>query len=182
MADALETAKRDDLWAVWRRLVKALPVAGMPLEWIFSPSIWSLFGVDFLSGLLKNRTTRKAFAVLEPLSQRDLRRVHALALLNQRRHDVISRWTAIALLTVPASAALTLSELSPQTLRAVAALEGAARWYLMLGYAAGVVAMYLLFAWRARQLVVLVEMWLIHRGVDLREPAEPEAVEPIVSP
>jgi hypothetical protein len=165
---AEDVAQREAIWTVWRRLVKALPVVRMPLEWLFSPSVWRLFGVDFLSGLLKNRTTREVFSVLAPLQARDLRRVHALAQLNHRRHEAISRWFAIAFVTVPASAALTLSELSPQTLRTLAAAEGPGRWYLMLAYVAAVVLLYLLFAWRARQLLTLVEMWLIQEGVDLR--------------
>lgn len=164
-----ELADTDALWPTWRRLTKALPVAKMPLEFFFSPSMWSLFGVDFLTGLTKNRSTRAVFDVLRPLPPRDLRRVHALALLNHRRHEVVSRWFAIAFVTLPASAALTLAELSPDTLKAVAAAEGLARWYLMLLYAGGVVALYLLFAWRARQLLTVIELWLIQQGVLLND-------------
>ena len=183
----MQTAPRgvndDPIWQVWRRLVRALPIVRMPLEWFASPSMWRLFGLDFLSGLLKNRNTAVVFGVLEPLGERELRRIHALAALNHRRHEAVSRGFAIAFLTLPASAALTLAELSPQTLRAIASAEGAARWYLILGYAAAVVALYLMFAWRARQLVTLVELWLVHRGVDLRsDPPEPDALEPSVDP
>jgi hypothetical protein len=159
----------DVLWPTWRRLVKALPVARMPLEWMVSPSMWRLFGADFLSGLLKNRATREVFAILEPLSPADLRRIHALATLNHRRHEAVSRWFAIGFITLPVSTALMLSELSPQMLKSVAEAEGPARWYFMLGYGAVVVALYLMFAWRARQLLTLVEMWLIQRGVDPRD-------------
>jgi hypothetical protein len=161
--------REDILWPTWKRLVKALPVVRMPLEWFTSPSMWKLFGADFLTGLLENRTTKAAFAVLEPLSPRDLRRIHALALVNHRRHEAVSRWFAIGFVTVPVSAALMLSELSPDTLKVVAEAEGPVRWYLMLGYGAVVVALYLMFAWRARQLLTLIELWLIQRGVDLRD-------------
>ena len=99
---------------------------------------------------------------------------HALALLNHRRHEAISRWFAIAFVTLPASAALTLSELSPQTLKVIAEAEGPVRWYLMLGYGAAVVALYLMFAWRARQLLTLVELWLIQCGLELRDEGAPE--------
>jgi hypothetical protein len=159
----------DQLWSTWKRLVKALPVHRMPIEWLISPSMWRLFGADFLTGLLHNRTTRTVFAILAPVAPRDLRRLHALALVNHRRHEAVSRWFAIAFVTLPASAALTLSELSPQTLRAIADAEGPARWYFMLAYGAVVVALYLMFAWRARQLLTLIELWLIQRGVELRD-------------
>jgi hypothetical protein len=171
----------DALWPTWRRLIKAMPVIRMPLEWLFSPSMWALFGADFLSGLLKNRTTRDVFAILRPLAPRDLRRLHGLALLNHRRHEAVSRWFAIAFVTLPASAALTLSELSPNVLRSIASAEGPARWYLMLAYAGLVVALYLMFAWRARQLLTLIEMWLIQQGVDVRADG-PEDGEPLEGP
>ena len=171
----LRVAEADqELWAVWRRLVAALPWWRMPFELFFSASIWRMFGVDLLSGLLKNRTTAKVFALLEPLSVRDLRRVHAVAALNHRRHEAVSRWTAIALVTLPASAALTLSELSPTTLRAIAGAEGPTSWYLVLGYLAAAVGLYLIWAWRARQLLTVIEMHLIQRGVGLGEAAATE--------
>lgn len=160
---------QDLLWPTWKRLVKALPVVLMPLEWFTAPSTWKLFGVDFLSPLLENRTTKAAFAVLRPLSPRDLRRIHALAMVNHRRHEAVSRWFAIGFITLPVSAALMLSELSPATLKVVAEAEGAVRWYLMLAYGAAAVALHLMFAWRARQLLTVIELWLIQRGVDLRD-------------
>ena len=94
-----DVGQDDELWGRWTALVRAVPVVRMPLEWFFSPSIWRLFGVDFLSGLLKNRTTADVFAVLQPLQVSDLKRLHALALLNHKRHEAISRWIAIAFLT-----------------------------------------------------------------------------------
>ncbi|MDZ4371603.1 MAG: hypothetical protein U1C74_09315 [Phenylobacterium sp.] len=151
-----------------------LPVRAMPIEWFFSPSMWSLFGADFLSGLRRNRSSKKVFDVLRPLSASELRRLHGLALLNHRRHEAVSRGFAIAFLTLPASAALTLSELSPATLQRIASVEGPGRWYLMLGYAAAVVALYMMFAWRARQLLTLIEMWLIQTGLDVRDGAMEE--------
>jgi hypothetical protein len=178
MGDAAEAT---DIWQTWRRMVRELPVWRMPYELFFSPSIWTLMGLDVVSGLLKNRSTRRIFDILAPLPTGDLRRVHALAQMNHRRHEAISRWSAIALLTLPASAALTLSELSPQTLTAITRWEGFARWYLMLAYLAAVVAFYLLCAWRARQLVTVVELAFIQRGVPLA-PGETELEDPIQAP
>lgn len=170
----------DDLWTTWRRLVAALPVRAMPLEWFLSPSMWTLFGADFLTGLRRNRTTAKVFGILQALPPSDLHRLHALAILNHRRHEAVSRGFAIAFLTLPASAALTLSELSPATLQRIASVEGPARWYLMLGYAGAVVALYMMFAWRARQLLTLTEMWMIQEGLTVQAGGEDAgtAIEP----
>ncbi|MCR5873633.1 hypothetical protein LRS10_05260 [Phenylobacterium sp. J426] len=176
-----DTGDATDIWDTWRRLVRQLPVWRMPYELFFSPSIWTLMGVDFMSGLLKNRSTRRIFEILAPLPAGDLRRIHALAQMNHRRHEAISRWSAIALITLPASAALTLSELSPQTLQAITRWEGFARWYLMLAYLAAVVGFYLLCAWRARQLATVVELAFIQRDVPVAAGAT-EIEDPIQAP
>jgi hypothetical protein len=161
----------DEVWAVWRRLTRALPMWQMPLDFFLSPSMWTLFGLDLVSGLRRNASTRRIFAELAPLSPADLRRVNAIAQMNHRRHEAISRWMAVAFLTLPASAALVLSELSPRTLAEVAGERGPGAWYLLLTYAGGVVALYLLAAWRARQLTTVVEMVFIERGLSLASEA-----------
>lgn len=155
----------DELWGAWKRLARLFPVWRMPYEWMTAPSIWTMFGVDFLSGLRRNRSSRQAFDVLAPLGALELRQLRALAELNHRRQDAVSRWFAIGFVTLPASAALTLSQLAPQALQEVAAWDGFASWYLMLAYAAAVVGYYLMCAWRARQLLTIVEMHCIGRGV-----------------
>jgi hypothetical protein len=177
--DAAARMSAEEIWGLWRRLLRLLPVWRMPWEWVFSPSVWTMAGLDLVSGLLRNRSTQAAFALLEPLPPADLRRLHALAALNQRRHEVISKWTALAFVTVPTSAALALSELSPATLASITAHRGLATWYFVLGYVGAVVAFYLLSAWRARQLLTVVELAFIARGVafageeaDLDEPWE----------
>lgn len=182
MGDAPERLTPDELWAVWRRVVRAAPWVRMPLEWFISPTFWSLFGVDFVTGLTKDRVARRLFAVLEPLPPFELRRIHALAALNHRRHEVISRWFAIGFVTLPASAALILSELSPETLAWIAGQRGWAQWQLMLGYIAVIVALYLMWAWRARQLLALVEVWLILRGVLAHEAHDQTHEDPLSPP
>lgn len=173
MGDAAAT---DEIWAVWRRIVRILPVARMPYEWFFSPSIWTMWGLDVVTGLLKNRSTKRILAELASLDVERLRRIYALAHLNHRRHEAISRWTAIGFVTLPASAALTLSQLSPHTLEMIADTRGLMSWYVILAEVAVVVTFYLLSAWRARQLLTIVELAFITRGVRLN--ADEGAEEP----
>ncbi len=172
----------DEVWAVWRRLLAQLPMWRMPQEWFFSPSIYTLVRLDMVSGLLRNRSTRRILEVLAPLAPVELRRIHALAALNNRRHEVISRWMALGFVTLPASAALTLSELAPAALASVTASRGLATWYFVLGYAGAVVACYLLLAWRARQLLTIVELAFIRRGVSLQGDDGGAPSEPIAQP
>ena len=109
----------DALWALWRRIVAVLPLYMMPIDSMFAPSAWTLAGVDYVSGLRRNRSTGRILALLAPLSPTDLRRIHLLAQLNHRRHEVVSRWIAIAFVTLPVSGALALSQLAPDLLRRI---------------------------------------------------------------
>jgi hypothetical protein len=43
------------------------------------------------------------------------------------------------------------------------------------------VGLYMMFAWRARQLLTVVELWLIQRGVDLRDEGAPDE-SPVETP
>jgi hypothetical protein len=171
----------DEIWALWRGLLRRLPMWRMPWEWLFSPSIWTMTGLDLVSGLLRNGSTKAIFALLAPLPPAELRRIHALAALNHRRHEAVSRWMALAFVTVPTSAALALSQIAPETLRAVTASRGLTSWYFVLGYIGAGVTFYLLAAWRARQLLTIIELALIRRGVPA--PGEEAAAEdPLQAP
>ena len=161
------------LWAVWRRVVAVLPLIKMPIDAVFAPSAHSLMGVDYVSGLRRNRSTRRIFDLLAPLAADDLRRVHHIAQINHRRHEVISRWTAIGVVTLPISAALALSELAPELLQRIT------REWLDLSLTSvalvlGIVFYYLMAAWRARQVATIVELAFIERAVPL-DPAAAEA-------
>lgn len=171
-----------DVWGVWRRLVRLLPVWRMPYEWFFSPSVWTIVGLDYVSGLKKNRSTRQIYEVLAPLRPAELRRIHALAHLNNRRHEVVSRWAAIGFVTLPASAALTLSQLAPDILETIASWRGLTAWYRVIAYAGGIVGFYVLSAWRARQLLTIVEMAFIERGVPLHATDEEAQDEALAEP
>jgi hypothetical protein len=165
------------LWALWRRIVRVLPLAMMPIDSMFAPSAWTLAGVDYVSGLRRNRSTACIIALLAPLSPADLRRIHLLAQLNHRRHEVVSRWMAIGFVTLPLSGALALSELAPDLLRRIQTewLDLSLTSLLAVG---GVVAFYLAAAWRARQVASVIELAIIERGALLDAGAGEADAEP----
>lgn len=163
MAD--KTAAQDPIWGVWRAVTRALSMRGMLWESFAAPSVWGMIGIDYISGLRRNASTQKVVDILSSLSAHDLRRVHALAQINHHRHEAISRWTAVGMLTVPVSAALVLSEIAPGLLDRLRRSYEAGGWAALVGSALAVVAFYLLAAWRARQVATVVELALVERGV-----------------
>lgn len=165
MGDASEQPlDADGIWAVWRRVALALSARGLLWDTFFSRSVWTQWGVDHVSGLRANRSSRRVFEILAPLSAGDLRRLHLIAAINHRRLEAISRWVAIGFVTVPASTALALSELAPGFL---ARLRFDARDWVLIGLTGLVVIYYLMTAWRARQVVTVVEFAFIERGASL---------------
>lgn len=163
----------DELWSLWRRIVAALPLWRMPIDSVFAPSAQTLFGVDYVSGLRRNRSTRKVFDLVAPIALNDLRRIHLLAQVNHRRHEAISRWMAIGLVTLPVSGALALAQLAPALL-----LQIRTEWLNLsvtsLGVIAAVVVFHLAAAWRARQVATVIELAFVERGVAL-DPSGAEA-------
>lgn len=147
----------------------------MPYDAMFSRAAWSLMGVDYISGLRHSRSARAIFAVMAPFAPSDMRRIHALAQLNQRRQDSISRWTAIAFVTLPLSLGLALDQLRPTLFQ-----QFIEDWDLTtlntLGVIGLVVGYILACAWRARQIASIVELGLIEHAVSFEpggEDAEP---------
>lgn len=133
---------------------------------IFAPSALTMVGVDYVSGLRRNGSTRKVFALLEGVDPRDLRRIHLIAQVNRQRQEAVARWTAIGMVTLPVSAALALAQLAPGVLETLRT-----RWLHLsaatLGTVAAIVLVYLLSAWRARQIVSVIELAFVERDVPL---------------
>ena len=157
-------ATADAIWQAWREIRSTLPMWKMPIDALFSRSAWSLLGVDYISGLRNSAPARTIFAVLGRLAPGDMRRVHALAQINQRRQDVISRWTAIGFFTLPLSLGLALAQLRPTLFERLVE-----EWDLAtlntLGVIGLIVGYILACAWRARQIAAVVELGLIEHAV-----------------
>ena len=166
---------QEPIWAVWRQVTRAMPMRGMLKESFVAPSTWRMFGVDYISGLRLNASSQKLVDVLAPLSPLDLHRVHALAQINHKRHEAISRWYAIGFLTVPVSAALAMAQIAPEALEALRSQREAAGWTTLIVYFLAVVGFYLLAAWRARQVVMVIELAMVERGVLAASALEPDS-------
>jgi hypothetical protein len=173
-----ERLEPDALWDAWRRIVRAMTVRGLVWDSAFSRSAWTQWGSDYVSGLRRNASSRRVAAIVQSLGPGDMRRLHAIAGINHRRLEAIARWTAIGLVTLPASAALALNQLAPQVLRrfrwdsqdlvAAAALLAWIGWVMMA-------------AWRARQTVVVMELAMIEADV-LPTAAEDDPDDPVQAP
>lgn len=146
---------------------------------MFSRSAWSLLGVDYISGLRDSGSAKEIFGVLGRFAPTDMRRLHALAQLNQRRQDAISRWTAIAFVTLPLSLGLALAQLRPVLFERIVD-----EWDLAtlntLGIVGIIVAYILACAWRARQIAAVVELGLVEHAVAFDPGADD--VDPPYSP
>ena len=158
------SASADAIWQAWRDIRSTLPMWKMPADALFSRSSWSLLGVDYISGLRDSGPARAIFATLARFAPPDMRRIHALAQLNLRRQDAISRWMAIGFVTLPLSLGLALAQLRPALFERIVE-----EWDLAtlntLALIGLIVAYVLACAWRARQIATIVELGLIEHAV-----------------
>jgi hypothetical protein len=169
----------DDIWQAWREVVRTMSVRSLMLEVFFSRSVWTQWGVDYVSGLRRNRSSRRVCELVGGLAASDARRLHAIALINHRRLEAISRWTAVAAVTAPASIILMVAQLAPELL---AKIDMDAKDWVVLAIGGFGLFWLLMAAWRARQIVTVVELAFVEHGLSLQagEPADEEA--PIGAP
>lgn len=173
MAERLDS---EGLWRVWREMVRAMTVRGLVWDSIFGRSAWSQWGVDYVSGLRRNRSSLRVADIVRGLAPADQRRLHAIAAINHRRLESVARWSGVAFVTVPASAALVLNQLAPQVL---ARLEWDAVDIFFAGAGLAWIGWIMMAAWRARQMVVVTELTMIELDL-LPDAGEAEGAEALI--
>jgi len=173
MAERLDS---EALWGVWRRMARAMTVHGLVWDSVFGRSAWSQWGVDYVSGLRRNRSSRKLAEIVRTLHPADQRRLHAIAAINHRRLESVARWSGVAFVTVPASAALVLNQLAPQVL---ARLDWDVGDVFFAGVGLAWIGWIMMAAWRARQMVVVTELTMIELDL-LPDAGEPEGAEALI--
>lgn len=164
----------DGIWKAWRQVVRTMSVRSLLVEFVFSRSVYSQWGADYVSGLRLNRSTRKVMDLVGALAPADARRLHALALINHRRLEAVSRWSAVGAVTVPASGLLMLAQLAPERL---ARVEWDMRDAVLIGMSLAGLGWVLMAAWRARQIVTVIELAFVERDLPLQPGGEGEGEE-----
>lgn len=139
-------------------MARAMTVHGLVWDSVFGRSAWSQWGVDYVSGLRRNRSSRKVAEIVRGLAPADQRRLHAIAAINHRRLESVARWSGVAFLTVPASTALVLNQLAPQVLER---LDWDVGDIFFAGVGVAWIGWIMMAAWRARQMVVVTELTMI---------------------
>lgn len=155
---------------MWEAIRQILSMWRMPIDSLFSRAVWTMTGADYVWGMRHEGTSRRIFDLMKPMVPADMRRLLAIARLNQRRHEAISRWTAIGFVTLPLSFGLALDQLRPELFQRFVDDWDLATLNALL--VVGAVVVYILAcAWRARQIASVIELGLIEFAV----PFEAEA-------
>ena len=151
------------VWDLWRRLKRLFPTWSLVPESFYTPGGYTAVGLDFVGGLRANRSTAKAFEVLDGVSDAEFDAVAALAALNARRQEQILRAVVVAYLTIPVSILAIIAEVAGDSL--VAVVRANLRQTIQFAFAAATgPLMYYLSHWRSRQLVSVLDLVRIERG------------------
>jgi len=153
------------VWPLWWALKKEFALWRAPLSWLGTPGSWTYFGNDFVSGLRRNASTARAFALLDAAPEQ-FERVQALGALNLRRHEVMFQFVALIYISIPVTIVLGLAEIMPEGLIEMFRANQIGIWQLAGAFTVGA-GVYLVGVWRARQLMAVLELWRIER---LHEP------------
>ncbi|MCS6625283.1 hypothetical protein N0B44_20435 [Roseibacterium beibuensis] len=159
------------VWPLWWALKREFPIWKAPASWLGTPGSWTYFGNDFVTGLRRNASTARAFALLDATPD-DVEAVTALAALNLKRHERMFQFVALLYISIPVTVILGLAEVMPDGLIAVFRDHQSTIWQLAAVMTLAVGA-YLIGVWRARQLLAVIELWRIERRLS---PADGGAV------
>ncbi len=119
--------------------------------------------MDFITGFRANRSTHQAFGVMADADEAVFDGVSALANLNVRRHDQMLRAIVIAYLTVPITVLALAAEVEGDSLVAFARENMDVVLPIVVGLTMAPFA-YFNGAWRARQIVGVLDLIRIERG------------------
>lgn len=164
----------ETVWATWARLRRVFALWRMIGESFVSPGAWGLYGVDMVTGFRRNATTRRTLEITSELSQQDFEAVAALAALNARRQDRWFRLVAVVYLTAPITLIATWGQIAPDDVGAFIRSRGVLSVVYAAAFTLAALA-YMIFAWRARQIVDVLDLARVERdarpltAVELRE-------------
>lgn len=161
---AASAGAQPDVWALWARLKGYFPSWSLGLSSFYTPGAWGYFGVDFVSGFRRNRSTIQTFDLLEDVDEATFDALAALANLNARRQEQMLRAVVLGYLTVPLSITALMAELSGDS---VMAFVNANRLLAiqMVVTATAVALGYMMSHWRSRQIVSVLDLVRIERNL-----------------
>lgn len=155
-------------WRLWRELKGYFPAWSLIPSSLYTPGAWGMLGVDFLSGLRRNRSTRQSAALLASASDADLEGVASYAALNLRRQELMLRAVLVAYISVPVTLLATGAQIAPARVEALIREHPATSIQLFAACSLGALY-YVCTWWRARQIVSVLDLIRIDRGL----PADP---------
>ncbi|MBC6980812.1 hypothetical protein [Caulobacter sp. 17J80-11] len=129
---------------------------------LVTPGSWGYAGIDFVSGLRRNASTHKTFALLEDVSDADFEALTALAALNARRQDQMFRVVALGYVTIPITLVATWAEIAPEGVAELLRQNTQLAWWTVFIFTFGVLG-YFASWWRSRQIVSVLDLVRIER-------------------
>ncbi|NEX92060.1 hypothetical protein [Caulobacter sp. 17J65-9] len=158
------------VWPLWRELKKGFSTWSLAGSAFVTPGSWGYAGLDFVTGLRRNRSTHEVFALLEGVSEAQFEALSALAALNARRQEQMFRVVALGYITIPLTLIATWAEIAPEGVVALLGQNTQLALYAVFLFTFGVLA-YFASSWRSRQIVSVLELVRIERRL---APAAPK--------
>jgi len=157
--------RRDELWAVWRRLVKEFGFRRMMTHLSVSKSGMGFYDVDLLTSLERTPMARGAVPILQPLTDGELEVLQGLSRLNADRNNAIWKMAAVFYVTVPTTLILASFQIVPTVVRKLLS-EYSPIWLTLFV----LMSLSLLYCfsiyWRASQVQAVIELEQVQRKLD----------------
>jgi hypothetical protein len=160
------------VWPMWRDLKRHFPVWSLLPSAFWTPGAFGYFGADHVSGFRSNASTRAVFALMEARTDGELESLAALTDLNARRQRQMFTAVAVSYVTLPLTLIATWAEIAPDAIQLVIrdhpnpAIQGFIGLTLVALY-------YFCSHWRARQMVEVLDLVRIERGIQTKVASAP---------
>ena len=152
MADASELQSR------WRALVRRYPVWRMPIDLLFDPASYRLFGSDLTGVMMRNRNGRLAARALAGASPETLEALSSIAEVNISRTSEFFRAVLFTYISLPLGFAALLSDAAPDTMRRILADQSPSIVVFLIGAVVFPIAFFC-GAWRAKQIGWVLQLY-----------------------
>lgn len=154
----------DRVWALWRKLVKEFGLSRLIWTSVTSRTGWGFYGVDMASTLRGTPMARGAIAVLTDVSIKEVGRLGAVATVNAQRSDAMWRMAVLFYVSVPFTLFLAGLQGAPALMKTMFSERG----YMLVPVVIMMtlwLVVYFANQWRAKQIVAVLDLALIERGV-----------------
>lgn len=162
-------AHPEELQTRWKAIASHFRAWTLPIDLVFDPASYGLWGADLLPSMMNHRRARAALAHLEGADEKTLESLSTMATVNAQRSGDVFKGVATCYITLPIALTALLSDAAPEQTRAFLGEYSGELLNGVIALALGPV-IYFMGHWRAKQIAWTIELYRAGAMAQVRKP------------